>query len=362
MMISPRFCSAFFHVPEIRFGTQDICRKHCLHPSCIIGQQKNPKSQPRTVDALVVIKSGTTEIESFMYTNQPGLSTTKHAEEFFYEDVKCGRLSNTLYVWRSVYECLEICMYITYQPCHFSTRKTPGKSCSSQMVKLYEDVLKPMNIKFVIKPTLIYKAYWNPSTANFKTRQEILQAKDGIRKLFAAGIDIQAMEEKDWIFLRNTLCQTSRILYNPYEGSEREKLDAFIRQEIIFELMNCVQDADQEAKVILSLAQKNIETMVARKQTFHTSRRIRALSYGRSHLQQLKIETLKHLETLRYYFFLMRSSLHYMQLRTRIHDCRSNRMLQRIHYNQKNMLKHLQLVHDGKEKILNLMNEIRSKT
>jgi pyrimidine deaminase RibD-like protein len=120
---------------------------------------KNPKSQPRTVEALVVLRNGNTEVYCEIYTNRPSRSTTTHAEEFFDEDVRRGYLGNKLLEIRrwSTSDPLEMYMYITYQPCHYSTRKTPGKSCSDLLVKLNQEVFKPLNIKFVVKPTHIYK-------------------------------------------------------------------------------------------------------------------------------------------------------------------------------------------------------------
>jgi hypothetical protein len=85
----------------------------------------------------------------------------------------------------------------------------------------------------------LLKAYWNPRTADHDTQREILNAKAGIKKLSEAGIDIQAMEEEDWIFLRNKLCPSAGICNynNPYETSERKTLDDFIREIIVSEIM-----------------------------------------------------------------------------------------------------------------------------
>jgi hypothetical protein len=85
----------------------------------------------------------------------------------------------------------------------------------------------------------LLKAYCDPCRADPDTRREILHAKAGIKKLSEAGIDIQAMEKKDWIFLINKLCPSAGICSynNPYEGSEREKLDDFIREIIVSEIM-----------------------------------------------------------------------------------------------------------------------------
>jgi pyrimidine deaminase RibD-like protein len=156
------FCGSFFHVPEICYGRSRymICVKNCLkNRSCIIGQRRKPKSQPRTVKALVVLRKGNTEVYSArVYKNYWSRSTTRHAEEFFEEDVRLGNLGKELREIRrfSTSDPLEMYMYITYQPCHYSTRKTPGKSCSDLLVKLNQEVFKRWNIKFVVKPTLIY--------------------------------------------------------------------------------------------------------------------------------------------------------------------------------------------------------------
>jgi hypothetical protein len=106
-----------------------------------------------------VLRKGNTEVYCEIYKNHRSISTTRHAEEFFDKDVRRGYLGNKLREighW-STSDPLEMYMYITYQPCHYSTLKTPQKSCSDLLVKLNQEVFKPLNIKFVVKPTLIYK-------------------------------------------------------------------------------------------------------------------------------------------------------------------------------------------------------------
>jgi hypothetical protein len=84
------------------------------------------------------------------------------------------------------------------------------------------------------------KAYWDPKTVkNKQAVKQIENAKAGMKKLSEAGIDIQAMEEKDWIFLRDKFCPSAGIctVANPYKESEREKLDNFIRNFILEDIM-----------------------------------------------------------------------------------------------------------------------------
>jgi pyrimidine deaminase RibD-like protein len=157
----PELCGFFFHVPQIRIGPRPkyICMNNCLkNRLCIIGRKRKPKRRPKTVKALVVLRNGNAEVYCEIYTNRPSRSTTRHAEELFDKDVR-GYLGNKL---REIRRCstsdpLEMYMYITYQPCHYSTRKTPPKSCSDLLVKLNQEFFKPLNIKFVVKPTHIYK-------------------------------------------------------------------------------------------------------------------------------------------------------------------------------------------------------------
>ncbi|XP_031557423.1 uncharacterized protein LOC116294041 [Actinia tenebrosa] len=52
----------------------------------------------------------------------------------------------------------------------------------------------------------------------------------GLKKLRAKGIEIQAMMEEDWNFLREKLCSEDPFASGTYKGSEREKLDLFIHR------------------------------------------------------------------------------------------------------------------------------------
>jgi hypothetical protein len=167
------FCGAFFHVPTVEKNYHNICTNNCLDANqCIIGQGKE---QPKYVIATAVLRKGDTELYSATYCNDVSQTPTKHAEEFFDEDARELDRFNYLEHLKKEQDDLvqrmagmsvepsgplELCLYITLQPCHKSVDNTPNKSCTEKLTNLYQyftSNLKLNNFKFVVKPTFIYK-------------------------------------------------------------------------------------------------------------------------------------------------------------------------------------------------------------
>ena len=93
----------------------------------------------------------------------------------------------------------EMVVYITIQPCHESKllSETAGKSCTNKLIQLYNEVLKPNGIRLIIKVAFLHKAHWfipNDSA----TAMEVENAKNGIRLLHSAGVQVYSMEKQDW--------------------------------------------------------------------------------------------------------------------------------------------------------------------
>lgn len=188
-----QFCEAFFHVPEVSICDQGRWDKkndmQCLDEErCRVFDKDNKlqaetntpeRRQPKHVVCLVVLKKGENVEYKAIYENcviNEGIKT--HAEEFFDEDARNGKLKeilegpdidgvtagvehvnikeNSSQAAPSESNTLKLCMYITLQPCHKSTPANE-KSCTDRLITLYRDRLKPRGIEFVVKPTFIHK-------------------------------------------------------------------------------------------------------------------------------------------------------------------------------------------------------------
>jgi hypothetical protein len=123
-----------------------------------------------------VLRKGDTEVYSATYGNCVSKATTIHAEDFFDEDARGGDLFNYLEHLKKEQDDLvqgmagmslepsgpqlELCLYITLQPCHKSADNTPDKSCTEKLINLFQYFLAELELnpfKFVVKPTFIFK-------------------------------------------------------------------------------------------------------------------------------------------------------------------------------------------------------------
>ena len=139
------FCAAFYHVP----GKNNIRDKCCLDEhNCKVGH-----TLPKSVVALVKYEIVVGKNIIVRYSNHYIWKATKHAEEFFSDDLKNTTASSSV----SGKTLKKITMYITSQPCHFSTTNTPKKSCCDVLLKLL-DRPRRKGVKIFIKPTHIYMA------------------------------------------------------------------------------------------------------------------------------------------------------------------------------------------------------------
>ena len=204
------FCAAFYHVP----GTNNIRDKCCLDEgNCKVGN-----TLPRSVAALVKYEINDGNDIIVRYSNHYIPDATKHAEEFFSDDIKNTTASSSV----SGTTLERITMYITSQPCHLSTTNTPDKSCCNVLLELLEDP-RLENVEMCIKFAHIYRAGSGDEHA-----QLVENGKEGIKLLNdAPHIEVTGMEEDDWNFLYNLVAMDDdeRGRIPPYSGSERKDLD-----------------------------------------------------------------------------------------------------------------------------------------
>lgn len=183
---SEQFCEGLFHIfPAPEFGLE-------VH-GCINGSTQD-NCRPQSL--VLVVQFGDILAR---YTN----CRRKHAEQFMIGDP---------ILRKAIEECVSdqtLTMFMKFQPCHHSggnARVCPEgyrddtRSCTLLVCQFYETVLKPRNIKLVVKCSSIYKANWE-----FCKREDDIKATalalEGVRKLISSGIDLQCVQPHDWVFL-----------------------------------------------------------------------------------------------------------------------------------------------------------------
>ena len=137
------FCAAFYHVP----GTKNY-PKCCLdEDNCKFGRED---ILPRSVVALVKyeIEDGNGMIVRYSNHYIPNPDVTKHAEEFFSDDINDPK-NEVLRSSISRKKLKKITMYITLQPCHRSTNRGPENSCCDVLLELKNAQLK--NVEMSIR-------------------------------------------------------------------------------------------------------------------------------------------------------------------------------------------------------------------
>ncbi len=215
------FCGAFYHTPEVPHTTLNMV---CLDPSnCQI--KGEPESQPKTAVALVKYEIDGNGGNVFLkrYTNC--YEKQAHAEEHFKYDIMEGPLKQSRQISESA-SC-EITMYITMQPCNFSTKHTQGTpdeySCCTFLREIMEEL--PKHIKICIKPTHLYKAGWTRQT------QEKKYAEDGLKGLMRnSRITFAAMTVDDWEYLWKQVNVPADLQLKV--GKERNALDKKIGRKL----------------------------------------------------------------------------------------------------------------------------------
>jgi hypothetical protein len=189
---SEQFCSAFFHMhPLWELGlTETVCIRRdwtkCNHKNITL------------ICRVLSNESGKT-LKTVRYTNCYARGRRPiHAEEFMIEDKSLLVPNSTLI------------LYDQLQPCHHSGGKdgeVDDRSCTEILISWYQTILVPLNISLKIECGSIYKAMWQSDiaqfgkTGDFEFTDKVVCAKDGIRKIFEAGIEMTMISEDGWQFL-----------------------------------------------------------------------------------------------------------------------------------------------------------------
>lgn len=188
-------CDEFLHIegiPEANINECCICKSCCIRKS---------------VTCVAVVKNSNNHVTySKVYKNHmndDGNST--HAEMLFIFDADLRK---------QLHNDSSICMYLTYQPCHFSGGhyKVSVKSCTEALVHFYDKTLSPKNISLTIKFAYIYRAHWKVNCHKYEPMIE--NAKEGL-KILKSKFNIQLMTLDD-----------INELYEFCSESEKEKLDS----------------------------------------------------------------------------------------------------------------------------------------
>lgn len=166
----------------------------------MIGKRGNEKAQPKTVAAYVELQKAGREAYTALYDNC--YAKEKHAEDFMWEDDELikelkkmranpvgglcegyeglsfekskerGGLFYTAGARQTGGQCEgrsgrpgsprkedrekpKLVVYLTLQPCHYSVKNTPDKSCCETLIKFKKEHLDPSGTKLVIKPTFL---------------------------------------------------------------------------------------------------------------------------------------------------------------------------------------------------------------
>ena len=251
------FCAAFYHVYE-HGGRSSQFEYECLNETgcrfTVCERPKVPKKQhPKDVALLAVLQGDDQQIiwiSSFTNCCQciydmHGRNVKKHAEDFLLEDATSNNKNSLGSVLKgfqsSDRKSRVLTLYITYQPCHESAENSLQKSCTETVKKLYNEHLKPKGVKLIIKPTHIFKAYWDDE------ENEVRNAKHGMRRLADFQIaekgkfSVEAMTEDDWKLLMEAFGIEMQF---DYEKSQRWKLDKFIDKELKDVLNKANKDAE----------------------------------------------------------------------------------------------------------------------
>ena len=198
-----QFCESFYHVHE--WGDREhVCldENNCgiARRACKI-KEKDWTMQPKTVVAFAKYEvDGKTKYEA-RYTNC--YNDSEHAEEFLDLDIRCEKFNDAI-IDAKEKKTKSITLYLTYQPCNKSTRKTKGtkqdQSCCDTIQQVYTEVLAPGNISLCIKAahTLRLDEYCNGNAENKKLRKNAIC---GIQNLKGSGVSVSGMTKEDWEYL-----------------------------------------------------------------------------------------------------------------------------------------------------------------
>tara|TARA_Y100000746_G_C15466857_1_gene434366 strand:+ start:629 stop:1354 length:726 start_codon:yes stop_codon:yes gene_type:complete len=169
-------CDEFLHIDDT--PEANVC--HCC--------SENNTCVRKSVTCVVILKKDEDEIYSKVYKNKSFQDAPAiHAEIFVISDQE---LKSKLDYNQS------LCMYLTFQPCHYSGGHNRVKkgSCTESIQRYYLNVLKPFNISLHIKFAYLYRAHWIDIDPKYTIMIE--NAKKGL-KILSSFAKISVIDSDD---------------------------------------------------------------------------------------------------------------------------------------------------------------------
>ncbi len=231
------FCEGLFHVfpaPEFQIK-QHGSLSGCDRDNC-------------RVSAMTLVVMCGNIIARFTNCNR------KHAEEFMVCDKK-------LFYYVRTFKPKAMVMFMKHHPCNRSSgnaRRYPDgylfnnqadkKSCTLQIIRYYNEVLKPNGVQLLIKTSFLYKANWKFAVRD-DDKQTVANSLAGLELMMDAGIKFSAMLPRDWILMAN-LCNEPiplTILLSESRLKADRGIQAFL-DNVLLQKRNTLDSNDEEVE------------------------------------------------------------------------------------------------------------------
>ena len=211
------FCAGFFHVEaseEAHVSEACLCHGPCFR---------------KTVFCVARLHRATRTQYEACYTNcHRSNGPAVHAESYLVID---AHLHAAL---RHARTDDELVLYLTYQPCHRSGghRRAREQSCTLKLIEFFRRWLAPRGVRLCVKICYLYRAHWRGMEPYVPM---IANAREGIRLLMDAGVQLDAMGAADWDYLLTHATPWMRRAWSstlvPIRAehmAQRMQMDAFI--------------------------------------------------------------------------------------------------------------------------------------
>lgn len=249
-----QFCASFYHVePTPEGGIDELCL-------CVAqGGRPCPRKTVVAVARLQSTGSSPEDLYVARYSNcfKGSSESNVHAERFMLSDPGLARALKDSAVATSSGGSssggdgnpggsrhnlpTRLLLYLTYQPCHHSgghNRRGMGEhgtSCTELLCAYVHDVLAPLGIRLELRIAYLYRAHWETGAYDPKYAPAVQAARQGLVRLFQAGVVSTACSASDWEWLANQCDAAVRTAWReqaPPFGvaprSCRAKMDAFV--------------------------------------------------------------------------------------------------------------------------------------
>lgn len=128
----------------------------------------------------------------------------------------------------------------------YDTEAKDPRSCTTLLLDWYETYLKPRGIQVRIYCANIYKGLWYFKPAEVRVLPPHCQfaissqnAREGIRKLFRAGIDVFAMDQDAWTLLWSLVPKDNPRPITPDQWNHRLCVDRKLAEFLVFIKNQC---------------------------------------------------------------------------------------------------------------------------